>query len=60
MITLNLTADEAHLVTEALLAYISDFGHDEADILHHARQVLAKVEGAANAPAVTVGTPSTP
>jgi hypothetical protein len=55
---LSLKDEEAHLMSEALLTYISDFGHDEAEILQRAHQVLAKVERARTAPVVSVRTPS--
>jgi hypothetical protein len=55
---LRLKDEEAHLMKEALLTYISDFGHDEAEIRQHAYQVLAKVESARTAPAVNVRIPS--
>lgn len=42
--SIELTDEELRVVKNALLAYISDFGHDEADILHAAQKVLAKIE----------------
>jgi hypothetical protein len=43
MTQLELSRDEVRVVEDALLAYISAFGHDEADILQHAQRVLEKV-----------------
>ena len=40
---LELTQDQLRLVKNALESFISDFGHDESDILEHTRAVLAKV-----------------
>jgi hypothetical protein len=41
--TLELTDDELRLVRAALTSYLEDFGHDEADVLRHIKQVLAKL-----------------
>jgi len=47
MHTIELTDDELRIVRSALLSYLEDFGHDEADILRATKQVLAKFPGQA-------------
>ena len=42
MHTIELTDDELRIVRSALLSYLEDFGHDEADILRATKQLLAK------------------
>jgi hypothetical protein len=42
-ITLTLTPDELRLLVAALGSFASDFGHDEADVLHNAQRLLAKL-----------------
>ncbi len=46
MNTVHLTDAELALTRHAVQAYLSGFGHDEADIVMHAKQVLAKLEAA--------------
>jgi hypothetical protein len=41
--TIELTEEELRLVRAALHAYLEDFGHEEADVLRAAKQVLAKL-----------------
>lgn len=41
--TLDLTDEELVLLRHALRHYLSDFGHEEADILRKARALLAKL-----------------
>lgn len=41
--TLELNEDELILLRHALRHYLSDFGHEEADILRKARALLAKL-----------------
>lgn len=41
--TLELSEDELILLRHALRHYLSDFGHEEADILRKARALLAKL-----------------
>ena len=43
--TLELSEDELILLRHALRHYLSDFGHEEADILRKARALLAKKGG---------------
>jgi hypothetical protein len=43
MYTLRLTADELRITRGALRSYLSDFGHDEVDVLHTIKQVVAKL-----------------
>jgi hypothetical protein len=43
MHTIELTEDELRLVRTALTAYLDDFGHEEADVLRAAKEVLAKL-----------------
>jgi hypothetical protein len=38
-----LTASELRLIRSALLSFVTDFGHDEADVLHAAQHLLAKL-----------------
>jgi hypothetical protein len=42
-ITVTLTPDEARLVRSAVMAMLNDFGHDEADVLHALKLLLAKL-----------------
>lgn len=42
--SLELTSEELHIVRGALQSFVTDFGHDEADVLKLVRRVLAKVE----------------
>jgi hypothetical protein len=46
MNTVHLTDAELALTRHAVRAYLSTFGHDEADIVKHAREVLAKLDAA--------------
>lgn len=41
--TLELTEEELILLRHALRHYLSDFGHEEADILRKARALLGKL-----------------
>lgn len=43
---MHLTDAELALARHAVRAYLSTFGHDEADIVVHAREVLAKLDAA--------------
>jgi hypothetical protein len=43
MHTIELTDDELRILHAALAAYVDDFGHEEADVLRAAKQVLAKL-----------------
>jgi hypothetical protein len=42
MNTVHLTDEELGIARHALEAYLRAFGHDEADILHAIKDVLAK------------------
>lgn len=44
---LELTDEELKLLESAVRAYLGDFGHEEADTLRRAKQLLAKLEAAA-------------
>lgn len=44
--TLQLDHAELSILRSALIAYVNDFGHDQADVLRAAKAVLAKVEDA--------------
>ena len=46
VITLELTAHELTLIENALRSFMSDFGHDEADVLDAVRQLIDKVAAA--------------
>ena len=41
--TLELTDGELRLLQAALHSYLDDFGHDERDVVHIAREVLDKL-----------------
>jgi hypothetical protein len=43
MTTIELTDDELRIIHSALMAYLEDFGHDEADILRAVKALLAKL-----------------
>jgi len=43
MYTIQLTADELKLVRQALTSFLDDFGHDEADLLHQIKALIAKL-----------------
>ena len=43
MTTIELTDDELRLVSSAVRSYLDDFGHEEADVLRAAKEVLAKL-----------------
>ncbi len=47
MTTLELTEEELKLLESAVRAYLDDFGHEEADVLRRAKQLLAKLQAAA-------------
>jgi hypothetical protein len=42
--TLELTDDDLVLLLSAVRSYLDDFGHEEADLLRRAKQLLAKLE----------------
>ncbi len=43
MHTIELTDAELRLLHAALHSYLDDFGHDEADVLRAAKELLAKL-----------------
>jgi hypothetical protein len=43
MTTIELTDDELRIVTQALHSFLDDFGHEELDVVHQIKQVLAKL-----------------
>ena len=43
MHTIELTAEELHIVRTALKAYLDDFGHEEADLLREIKALIAKL-----------------
>ena len=43
MHTIELTDDELRLLHAALHSYLDDFGHEEADVLRQAKQLIAKL-----------------
>jgi hypothetical protein len=47
MNTIELTDEELRLVISAVRSYLADFGHEEADLLRKIKQVLEKLESAA-------------
>ena len=52
-VTITISRAEARLAENALRSFLSDFGHDEADIIEAVRRVLTKVETALSAPVST-------
>ena len=44
MPTIELTDDELRLVRAALMAYLDDFGHEEADVLRDVKALIAKLQ----------------
>jgi hypothetical protein len=46
MNTIHLTDDELEMARHALMAYLQDFGHEEADVVGRIRQVIAKLDAA--------------
>jgi hypothetical protein len=46
MYTVHLTDSELETARHALRAYLSDFGHDEADTIAEIRRVIAKLDAA--------------
>lgn len=49
-LTLTLSPAEMHVVRNALKAFLSDFGHDEEDVVDAIRGVLAKVDAVVPTP----------
>lgn len=43
MHTIELTDAELRIIHSALHSYLDDFGHDEADVLRAAKELLAKL-----------------
>jgi hypothetical protein len=41
--TLELTDEELRLLQAALHSYLDDFGHEEADVLRHIKELMAKL-----------------
>jgi hypothetical protein len=48
MTTIELTDEELRLLLAAVHSYLDDFGHEEADVLRQVKQLLAKLQGAAD------------
>ena len=48
-ISIELTADELQLLRNALETYLSDFGHDNHDVVRRTHDVIAKLAAAASA-----------
>ncbi|HET6627186.1 MAG TPA: hypothetical protein VFG63_12430 [Nocardioidaceae bacterium] len=46
MNTVHLSDNELVLVRNAMHAYLTSFGHDEADVVAHIKQVLARLSAA--------------
>jgi hypothetical protein len=42
-VTLYLTAEEQRLLRAAVISMLEDFGHEEADVLHALKVLLAKL-----------------
>jgi negative regulator of replication initiation len=47
MKTIELTDEELRLLIAAVHSYLDDFGHEEADVLRRAKQLLAKLQSSA-------------
>jgi hypothetical protein len=47
--TIQVTDEELRLLTNAVRAFLVDFGHDEADLLVALKALLAKLQAAATA-----------
>lgn len=47
VVAVRLTSAELQLLTNALHTYLSDFGHEDYDLIVRTRQVLAKLSVAA-------------
>jgi hypothetical protein len=43
-VDVRLTESELRLIKNALRSFVTDFGHDEADILHETQLLLAKLQ----------------
>jgi hypothetical protein len=43
MHTIELNAEELRLVRAALVSYLDDFGHEEADLLREIKAIIAKL-----------------
>jgi hypothetical protein len=43
MHTIELTEQELRLVRAALVSYLEDFGHEEADVLRAVKSIIAKL-----------------
>jgi hypothetical protein len=43
MHTIELTDDELRLVRAALVSYLDDFGHEEADVLRAVKAIIANL-----------------
>jgi hypothetical protein len=43
-VQLELTTQDLHLIINALRTYLSDYGHDEADVRRQIQSVLHKLE----------------
>jgi len=41
--TLELNDDDLRLMKAALHSYLDDFGHDEADVLRHIKELIARL-----------------
>ena len=46
---IELTDDELRLLRSALMSYLEDFGHDEADVLRAVKALIAKLPQAPTA-----------
>ena len=47
MKTIELSDEELRLLIAAVHSYLDDFGHEEADVLRRAKQLLAKLQSSA-------------
>lgn len=52
LITVQFTEAEFEMLNHAVRSFLSDFGHDEADIINQLRGLLAKLAAARSTAAV--------
>ncbi|MEO6701299.1 MAG: hypothetical protein ABI140_01685 [Jatrophihabitantaceae bacterium] len=50
MTRIELTDSELHLTRSALHSFLTDFGHDEADVIREIQHLLDKLSAASGAP----------
>lgn len=43
-ISVELTSEDLQLIHNALHSWLSEYGHDESDVLHHIKSVIQKLD----------------